>query len=46
MRRRHLLTTALAAPAIWPSTARAANEIKIGSPMALSGPGEIGRAHV
>jgi branched-chain amino acid transport system substrate-binding protein len=41
MRRRHLLTTALAAPAIWPSTARAANEIKIGSPMALSGPGAL-----
>lgn len=38
MRRRHLLAAGLAAPAIIPGRGWAANEIKIGFPMGLSGP--------
>ena len=41
MRRRNLLIAALASPAILSRRAQAANEIKIGSPMALSGLGAL-----
>ncbi len=41
MRRRDFLATAAVTAAILPSRARAANEIKLGMPMALSGPGAL-----
>jgi len=41
MRRRHLVASVLAAPFVVPKRGWAANEIRIGSPMALSGPGAL-----